>query len=301
MVKNMSPYIKKLPPLETLIAFESVGRHGSFTQAATELYLTQSAVSKQIRQLEDSLKIQLFERKPRGVVLTPAGEELHQTTQQIFEKLQYRIIRLQTIHQSNSVTILATHALTQFWLFPKLVEFHKAYPNITVHVDAINTMDESSFTQYDLGILYGAGHWSSLHSQRLIPEVIYPVAHPDIDISQIHSLRDLAKIPLVQINASAWDCLDWKDWFQHFDMSYQTASGSPTFNQLTLAFHAVQQGMGIGLAWSFMADELVYTGKLQQVTQFKCCTGNGEFLVYEKHRKLSETAQIFHDWLINST
>ncbi|WP_374255088.1 LysR substrate-binding domain-containing protein [Acinetobacter brisouii] len=296
----MSRYIKKLPPLETLIAFESVGRHGSFTQAATELYLTQSAVSKQIRQLEDSLKIQLFERKPRGVVLTPAGEELHQTTQQIFEKLQHKIIKLQKNHQPNCVTILATHALTQFWLFPKLVEFHKAYPDITVHVDAINTMDESSFIQYDLGILYGAGHWSSLRSQCLIPEVIYPVAHPDIDISQIHSLQDLAAVPLVQINASAWDCLDWKDWFQHFNMPYQIALGSPTFNQLTLAFHAVQQGMGIGLAWSFMADELVNTGKLQQVTEFKCHTGNGEFLVYEKHRKLNEAAQIFHDWLINS-
>jgi DNA-binding MarR family transcriptional regulator len=121
----MSRYIKKLPPLETLIAFESVGRHGSFTQAATELYLTQSAVSKQIRQLEDSLKIQLFERKPRGVVLTPAGKNYirpHNRSLKNYsiKSLSYR----KTINQTASLFSQHTHLLN-FGYFPNWLNFIK--------------------------------------------------------------------------------------------------------------------------------------------------------------------------------
>jgi DNA-binding transcriptional LysR family regulator len=110
----------------------------------------------------------------------------------------------------------------------------------------------------------------------------------------------LARANLVQIDTSAWHCLDWHQWFDHFAIDYAAPDKAPVFNQLTLAFRAVQQGMGIGLAWTFMGDEAVAKGELQRVTGFECVTGNGEFLVSVKHRKLSPCAEVFRQWILTS-
>lgn len=275
-----------------------MGRHGSFTRAATELFLTQSAVSKQMRALEEHLSVPLFERQARGVALTTAGAELLATVGALLEGLQHSVRRIRSLHQGNAVSILATHALAQFWLFPRLIEFNRLHPEIAVHVHAINEIDEASLGDYDLGILYGVGDWSTLDSRFLLPEIVYPVAHPALEVAGIDSLEQLAASPLVQIDASAWTCLDWRDWFRHFGLDYRPAPGDPVFNQLTLAYRAVQQGMGIGLAWSFMADEAVARGELQRVTGHTCITDKGEYLVCLRHRELAPPARVFRDWIL---
>nr|WP_081504773.1 LysR substrate-binding domain-containing protein [Pseudomonas sp. GM78] len=293
-------YLRTLPPLETLITFEAVGRHKSFTGAAGEMFLTQSAVSKQMRLLEDGMGVALFERKPRGVTLTGAGEELLMTVNMLLTTMYQSVTRIRNVHQSNAVSVLATHALAQFWLFPKLIEFNKAYPDIAVHVHAINEFDEASLNDFDVGILYGSGEWPSLDSDFLLPEIVYAVAHPSLDVSAVKTLEQLAQANLVQIDTCAWQCLDWRQWFGHFGIDYVARDKAPVFNQLTLAYRAVQQGMGIGLAWTFMADEALAKGELQRVTPFECVTGNGEFLVSLKHRKRSASAEIFCQWLLGS-
>ncbi|MFJ3486864.1 LysR substrate-binding domain-containing protein [Pseudomonas sp. NPDC090202] len=294
----MNRYLRALPPLETLITFEAVARHGSFTHAASELFLTQSAVSKQMRQLEESVGVPLFERKARGVTLTSAGEELRVTVNLTLTSLHQSVTRIRNVHQANAVSVLATHAFAQFWLFPKLIEFNKAHPEIAVHVHAINEIDEASLNDFDLGILYGDGEWTSLNSDFLLPEVVYPAAHPSLDVSGIETLEQLSKANLVQIDTSAWHCLDWHQWFRYLGVDYAAPDNAPVFNQLTLAFRAVQQGMGIGLAWTFMGDEAVARGELQRVTRFECVTGFGEYLVSVKHRPLSPCAEVFRQWLL---
>lgn len=293
-------YLRTLPPLESLITFEAVGRHASFTGAAGELFLTQSAVSKQMRQLEDCMGVPLFERKPRGIRLTSAGDELLITVNVVLTTMYQSVTRIRYAHQSNAVSILATHALAQFWLFPKLIEFNKAYPDIAVHVHAINEFDEISLNDFDLGILYGSGEWPSLDSDLLMPEIVYAVAHSSLDVSKIKTLERLAQSNLVQIDTCAWQCMDWHQWFGHFGISYKPREKGPIFNQLTLAYRAVQQGMGIGLAWTFMANEALAKGELQRVTPFECVTGNGEYLVSPKHRKRSVSTETFRQWLLAS-
>ncbi len=293
-------YLRTLPPLETLVTFEAVSRHASFTGAASELFITQSAVSKQMRQLEDALGVPLFERKPRGVALTGAGDELLMTVNVLLNTLYQSVTRIRNVHQSNAVSVVATHALAQFWLFPKLIEFNKAYPDIAVHVHAMNEFDEASLNDFDVGILYGTGEWASLSSDFLLPEIVYAVAHPSLPVAGIQTLAQLAQANLVQIDTCAWQCMDWHQWFGHLGMDYIARAKAPVFNQLTLAFRAVQQGMGIGLAWSFMADEALAKGELQRVTGFECRTGNGEFLVSLKHRKRSVCAEVFREWLLGS-
>lgn len=253
-----------------------------------------------MRQLEDCVGVPLFERKPRGVALTRAGEELLMTVNVMLTTMYQSVTRIRNVHQSNAVSVLATHALAQFWLFPKLIEFNKAYPDIAVHVHAINEIDDASLNDFDLGVLYGAGEWASLDSDFLLPEIVYPAAHPDFDTSGIKTLDDLANANLVQIDTSAWHCLDWQQWFDYLGHDYSPPDKAPVFNQLTLAYRAVLQGMGIGMAWTFMADEAVAKGELQRVTDFQCITGLGEFLVSVKHRQLSPCAEVFRQWLLAS-
>lgn len=295
----MSGRFRHLPPLDTLIAFESVTRLGSFTRAADELCVTQSAVSKQVRTLEDSLGVSLFKRSARGVELTTAGELYHQEVEPALQRIHLSGQRISATHHPNTVTVLATHAVSQFWLFPRLLRFNAVHPGITIHIHAINDIMPFMVSDHDLTILYGEGDWPNIESTRLIPEVVYPVARPGIIGSQVQTLDDLAAMPLIQL-ASTWNCIEWSDWFAYFDIAYQSPNGDPTFNQLTLTYAAIQQGRGIGLAWDFMAAQAIQKGELVRVTDFAVETGLAECLVYDTSRPLSDATTLFRRWLIES-
>ncbi|MQA55012.1 LysR substrate-binding domain-containing protein [Pseudomonas piscis] len=294
----MSRFARHLPPLETLVTFEAVGRNASFTRAATELCLTQSAVSKQIRSLELSLKTELFERQARGVKLTASGATLFAQVSTQLEALLRSVTRLRAGRDANTITVQCTHAVAQFWLFPRLLAFNKQHPEITVSIHANNDMDESSVAEHDFGILYGPGHWSSLAATPLFAEIVYPIASRRLELPVVSELGQLAALPLIQLDASAWNCIDWRDWFRHFGLDYSAPPGALGFNQLTLMFSAVQQGLGVGLGWDFMARDGVAKGELLRVGDWAFHTGQADFLVHLRNRRLSASGQLFHDWLV---
>ncbi|WP_079202318.1 LysR substrate-binding domain-containing protein [Pseudomonas sp. CC6-YY-74] len=293
----MSGRFRHLPPLDTLIAFESVARLGSFTRAADELCVTQSAVSKQVRTLEQALGVALFMRGARGVELSTAGVLYQQEVVPALQRIHVTGQRISTTHHPNTVTVLATHAVSQFWLFPRLLSFNAVHPEITIHIHASNEIMPFMVPDHDLAILYGGGDWPSLEATALIPEVIYPVARPGVAGSAAKTLEELAGLPLIQL-ASAWDCIEWRDWFAHFDIAYQSPKSDPTFNQLTLTYAAIQQGGGIGLVWDFMAAEAINKGELVRVTDFLVETGLAEFVVHDLVRPMSAATTLFRDWLI---
>ncbi|MDN0085691.1 LysR substrate-binding domain-containing protein [Crenobacter sp. SG2305] len=296
----MSRYLRHLPPLETLIVFEAVVRCGSFTRAATELFVTQSAVSKQIRTLEDSLKVALFERRPRGIELTAAGTKLYAEVSTQLEALLRTVTSLRAGRGGNTITVACTHAVAQYWLFPRLVEFSRNHPGITVNIHAGNDIGETNVAEHDFGILYGGGQWTSLTATPLFPEVVYPVCSRTLPVPEVHTVEELSQLPLIQLDASAWNCLDWRDWFHHFEFDYTPPAGATTFNQVTLALNAVLQGMGIGLGWEFMVQELVDKGELARVGPFAFTTGQADYLVHARHKSLSAAAECFRDWLVQS-
>lgn len=293
----MSSPFRDLPPLDTLVAFEAVARLGSFTRAADELHVTQSAVSKQVRALERALGVELFRRLARGVELSAAGMLYRQEVVPVLQRIQAVGQRISAIRHPNTVTVLATHAVSQFWLFPRLLSFNALHPQITVHIHASNDMQPFMVADHDMAILYGDGLWPTLSAQPLIPEVIYPVARPGVVDRTLQSLEDLAAMPLIQLD-SAWNCMDWQDWFAHFGLHYQPPKSDPTFNQLTLTFAAIQRGAGVGLAWDFMAAEALQKGELVTVTEWRADTGLAEYLVHDRSRPLSGASAIFHEWLI---
>lgn len=294
----MSRFSRHLPALDTLIAFEAVVRTGSFTRAASELYLTQSAVSKQIKLLEEQLGAVLFERRARGIALTSAGESLNSIVEPMLESLLANVLRLKAGHSSRNVSVICTHAVAQYWLFPRLLRFNEQHPELTVNIHASNEISESDIANYDFGILYGHGHWSSLKAEKLFDETIYPIASVKRALPTVNSLEALQTLPLIQLDASAWNCLDWQDWFSHQGLRYRAPAEAVTFNQVNLVFEAVVQGMGVGLGWEFMARERIEQGSIRQVSAFVVHTGQADYLVHDKQAPRSPAAQVFADWLL---
>ncbi|MCY1426968.1 Glycine cleavage system transcriptional activator [compost metagenome] len=294
----MSRFSRHLPPLDTLIAFEAVVRTGSFTRAASELYLTQSAVSKQIKVLEEHLGAILFERRARGIALTTAGEGFNAIVEPMLESLLNNVLRLKSGHGSRNVSVICTHAVAQYWLFPRLLRFNEQHPELTVNIHASNEISESDIGNYDFGILYGHGHWSSLKASKLFDEAIYPIASVKRALPAVHSLSELQALPLIQLDASASNCLDWQDWFGHQGLRYQAPANAVTFNQVNLVFDAVMQGMGVGLGWEFMARERIDNGLIRQVSAFVVHTGQADYLVHDKQAPCSPAAQVFQGWLL---
>ncbi|MGH8380192.1 LysR substrate-binding domain-containing protein [Pseudomonas sp.] len=294
----MSRFSRHLPPLDTLIAFEAVVRTGSFTRAASDLYLTQSAVSKQIKLLEQHLGAVLFERRARGIALTSAGEGFNAIVEPMLESLLANVLRLKAGHSSRNVSIICTHAVAQYWLFPRLLRFSEQHPELTVNIHASNEISESDIANYDFGILYGHGHWSSLKADKLFDETIYPIASAKHTLPAITSLDMLQTLPLIQLDASAWNCLDWQDWFSHQGLRYQAPADALTFNQVNLVFEAVLQGMGVGLGWEFMARERIEQGSIRQVSAFVVHTGQADYLVHDKQAPCAPAAQVFAAWLL---
>lgn len=290
--------IGRLPPLNTLISFEAVARRGSMTAAASELHLSQSAISKQIKTLETQLAIPLLQRHARGIVLTAAGASLLDEITPVLDKLRNGVERVRLEHDSTTVNIIATHAVAHYWLFPRVTEFNQHHPEVTVNIHSNNAIHQTNLDDYDFGILYGPGNWPRLHSDPLFAERVYPICHPDLAVNEPDVVERLMNYPLIQLDSRAWDCIDWTAWFAHFGLEYRSPASAATFNQVTLVYHAALEGLGVGLGWDFMVRRAIDTGRLRRLGPFSYISGYYDYLAYSRGRPLKPAAQIFRQWLL---
>lgn len=289
-----------LPPLNALIFFEAAARHRNFTSAAAELCITQSAVSKQIRLLEESLGFELFRRDTRQLQLTDAGKEFHSDVTAILQQLAGSVDRIRNRSDSASVTITCTQAVSHYWLFPRIARFNTDHPDITVNIYATNDISESSCQRFDLGILNGDDNWRSpLHSHLLFEERIYAVCRRDYPIEGKLKPNELLSQRLIHLDPSAWPWPTWINWFSHFGIAYAIPKNAQLFNQVTLALDATVRGMGVGLGWEFMTQELLQSGAIRRVSDEYYSPGFADYLVYSSMRPLSPAAMTFRDWLLN--
>jgi LysR family glycine cleavage system transcriptional activator len=158
---------KKLPPLNALKAFESAARHLNFTKAAEDLFVTQAAISHQIKLLEDFLGVSLFHRRNRLLELTELGEQYFNEIRPLLEQIALATekIRVQNSRQVLNISVPQTFGIQ--WLVPKLSEFHKQYPDIEVRLKGVDQDDGQLGKEIDVAIYYGLGNWQNLVSRVL--------------------------------------------------------------------------------------------------------------------------------------
>ena len=169
---------KRLPPLNALRVFDAAARHLSFTRAADELFVTQAAVSHQIKSLEDFLGLKLFRRRNRSLLLTEEGQSYFQDIKEIFSQLNEATRKLQARSAKGALTVSLLPSFAIQWLVPRLSSFNSAYPGIDVRIQAVDREEDKLADDVDVAIFYGRGNWPGLRVEKLYAEYLLPVCSP---------------------------------------------------------------------------------------------------------------------------
>ncbi|MDF2179398.1 transcriptional regulator GcvA [Aliiglaciecola sp. CAU 1673] len=287
---------RRLPPLNSLKAFEAAARHLSFTRAADELFVTQAAVSHQIKSLEEFLGIKLFLRKNRSLLLTEEGQSYYLDIKDIFASLQDATQRLLARGAKGAITVALPPSFAIQWLVPRVNKFSAAHPEIDVRIKAVD-FDEGHLTDdVDVAIYYGRGKWPGLQSDKLHTEYLTPMCSPLLFQSgkPLDSLDDLRHHMLLHDSSRE----AWKQWIRHFNVLGVNVNQGPIFSHSMLVLQAAALGQGIALGHSVLARAEIQSGRLVCPFEEKLITRNAYYLVC--HESMSELGKIkaFRDWML---
>lgn len=285
--------VRQLPPLTALRAFEAAARHLSFKHAAAELSLTPTAISHQIRQLEDRLGVPLFVRGTRRVDLTPAGQSLFPSLRDGFDAMARAVQAVRPDARPRTVVLSTTMAFASRWLLPRLARFATSHPDIALHLHTSDEPVDLHGGAAQLAIRYGPGHYPGLNDIPLCPSRFAPVCAPGLDV---RGLEDLERVPLIGFAWFRRDATtpDWPLWFER-------ARRAPLPRQLHFSdeVHAIQAavaGQGIALINLALAAEELSAGLLRRPFGPEL-PGHDFRLVWSQANDSDAGMAIVRDWL----
>ncbi|MGL4581138.1 MAG: LysR substrate-binding domain-containing protein [Shewanella xiamenensis] len=286
--------MRKLPPLRALQVFETAARQQHFSKAAAELCITQSAVSHQVRVLEEYFGEQLFDRQGRKLQLTPKGQSLFIELERIFNELSDLNLKIRdTPNQQLCLAVYSSFAVK--WLIPRLADFRRQYPSVKIRLEMITQDPDLSSNTADIfiaGKLNQRGYWQQLlHKERLIP-VCSPSLYPKWREINLGNFQQQA---LLIVDEGPLG-LDWHKWSSAHKIPLNNEQ-QHIFSHIVMAIEAAIAGQGIALAPDFMVAGDISTGRLVAVNLPDVNTGF-EFCFLCKQRRLNEPAiAAFSSWL----
>ena len=291
----------RLPPLDLFRTFEAVARHLSFTVAANELCLTQSAVSRQIASLEQQTGIRLFRRLHRAIELTLAGQQLLEAVSRGLDQFQGCLTVLGSAAKVPKITVSATVAFAWFWLMPRLNQFSADHPGVDIRVLATDTPVFPGQGDVDVAILFGSGQWEGITSRLLFRERVCPVCSPSFLDEHPGLIRpeDLVFQTLLHldIDRSAPDPVDWQRWLANQGVTGQPVLPGLRFNSYPMVLQAAEAGRGVALGWSYIVDPIVASGRLVHPVVGAMETRNGYYLSTSKEAANIPELEEFLVWI----
>lgn len=286
-----------IPDLMVLQAFESAARHGNFTRAATELNLTQSAVSRQVKTLEQQLGVLLFERVRQRAVLSDAGRQLLPSVQRLLAQSEEMVLRARAGADGRTVLSIAT--LPTFgsrWLMPRLRDFLEGHPGVAVDVASRAQPFDLEAEDVDLAIHYGQPVWANAVCTFMCSEVILPVASPALlEASPVHEPEDLETRPLLHL---ATRPKLWAEWFQLNGLRGEQAYRGNRFDQFAMVIEATVRGMGFSLLPLYLIEDEIASDRLRVVFDRPMPTDNSYYVVLPESKRDDTLAQAFQAWLL---
>lgn len=291
---------RPIPPLNPLRAFEVAARHLSFTRAAEELFVTPSAVSHQIKTLEESLGIALFTRDAKALSLTAAGKAYLPGVQQAFKQLAHATHQLQT-HGMPALKINIPPTFAVKWLIPRMDRFMKAHPEIDLKVSTSNHTVDFSREDFDLSVRYGRGHYPGLHSELCLPVEVFPVCSPALMRGE-HPLlvpADLKHHTLLHDDSTYTDVSNpnWAMWLEHAGVTGIDATRGPSFWPSHLVINAAIDGLGVALAKKNWVVKDLADGLLVRPFDISLPVEFSYFIVYPQERVEDRRIAAFVDWV----
>lgn len=288
---------RRLPSLSALRAFEAAARHESAKQAAQELSVTATAISHQIRSLEDALGVSLFVRKPRQLELTHQGRELQLVLETAFDSIGTVVERLKTTPVRQAVTLSTTPAIAVRWLLSWVCMLRDSHPDIDLRFHASHEVVTLDGVTADLAIRYGDGHWPGLVAEKLFDNTFIPVCSPLINLQDV---EDLPKHSLIHFCPQTTPIapLDWAGWQKKAKVSGLDVSAGLMFSDETHAISAAIGGQGVALMSRSLIEDELAEGRLVQPFGPEL-EGKPFYLVYPENRRSDSTILAIRDWVMN--
>jgi len=296
----MPENLRTLPSLDPLKGFDAAARHLSFTKAAAELFLTQSAISRQIQTLEGQVGVRLFRRAARTLVLTPEGEVLHRATAEMLARLADVCGGLKAAQRRPRVTVSAAIGIAALWLVPRLAAFQESEPDLDVLISADNRMVDLEREDIDLALRYISPETAPSGATLLFDEVVFPVASPAIAAALPAVLRpeDLGKLTLLAFdsgNDTPW--LSWEPWLIGLGLAHARPKAVLQFNQYDQMISAAEDGRGIALGRGPLVAQAIAEGRLRPLSDARQRIASRAYFMVRATQTPRPEVERFAAWL----
>jgi len=292
-----------LPSLKLLYTFEVVARRMSFTIAAAELCLGQSAVSRQIKSLEDDLGRVLFVRKHRAIELTSEGRQLFDSVTRGLDEIAECIAELRTDSETPQITVAASVAFSYYWLMPRLERFGEQYPDIDLRVLATDQKVKLNKGDVDVAVLYGDGSWEGVEVQLLFGECVYPVCSPGYlkDHPELSHPSDILDQTLLHLDGGGniWGAVDWQAWLVRQGVMGQPVRRGIRLNSYPMVLQGAEAGRGVALGWSYITDQMLAEGRLVCPIDKPLTTGHSYYIGASDFAVSVPAIASFFQWIMS--
>lgn len=295
---------RPLPPLDLLIGFEAAARQLSFSKAGDEVFVTQSAISRQVKKLEDFLGIALFERRHRSLELTQAGRELFDVVSKTLAHLAQTVDGLRKDPAQLSIKISTTTSFASLWLVPRLAHFRDLHPEIAIHLEADNRIIDLKQGVADLAIRYcGPDQIDPRTDVRLAVEEIFPVCSPLLLLREgraLHCIQDLYSHTLLHLSdpQNAWPWLQWGHWLTACHCVVPMHQVGLRFSHFDQMIHAASMGHGVALGSAPLVNHLIEKGSL--IAPLGICVESPRAFYICRGPDHNEAVDVFTQWLVRS-
>ncbi|WP_115720239.1 transcriptional regulator GcvA [Gallaecimonas mangrovi] len=289
--------MRRLPPLNALRVFESSARNASFAAAAEELFVTASAVSHQIKTLEEYLGVSLFSRNKRRVELTAAGEQYLTSIKHALDEIEAATQRLATSQENNVVQISVAPNFLIRWLMPRMARFQEQYPDVELQINASMGLIDFNRASTDMAVYFGNGEWEDIEIHFLRKVMLMPVCSPKLATSRLplDKPEDLRNHTIIYVSKRKYE---WENWLKQAGVPNLKPKGSMQISSGQLATAAAQEGLGVALADSTLTSREIESGRLVVPFDIKLDTLKAFYLVYRKNRPLTTGMKAFKEWVM---
>lgn len=295
--------MRKLPPLNSIKAFEATARHLSFSKAAIELNVTAGAISQQVKALENTLGVTLFKRQNRLILLTEEGQACLPHISMGLDKISEGVSALYQYENKRPLTITLTPTFASGWLIPRLSKFKKKHPEIDIRIDATNEVVDLINDDIDIAIRFGSGEFAGLEAEYLFPQNVFPVCSPKL-IETVGSKpkrpESLKHYPLLHsaYSANAFIQADWDMWFATVGVDSVDTSQGVHFTQKELMIQATIEGQGVALLGDVIISKDLKEGRLIRLFESSIALEFSYFFVCTKAKLKQPRIKAFRDWLL---
>lgn len=288
---------RKIPSTAALVSFEAAARHESFTKAAQELSLTQSAICRQIGSLEEFLNVELFRRSRRGVKLTEAGLSYSRRVATQLDAVERDTLSVMGHQGTNVIELAVVPTFGTQWLLPRLKDFQKQHPDVTINLTNRTRPFLFADTEFDAAIYFGDADWSGTESHRLMNENPMPICSPALLEGRSHlTAKELSEMPLLQQTTRPYA---WRHWFSALHMNIPRDMTGPRYELFSMLAQAAMHDMGLALIPPFLIQRELEEKRLVIANTHALTSLKAYYLMIPERKVESASLKAFRDWLVD--